>query len=138
MPRNELGQFEPGTCGNPQGRPRKASRKIHPDILRKNFFEAGETLVPIIEHGRRKLIPARVAIDKQLALKAASGDMRAILEWKKMDQKHTVDYENGQTERAMRVLKSEEIIRKFPEDVTDEYKALTSYLRSKIDPDYLC
>ena len=64
MPRNKLGQFEPGTCGNPRGRPRKLPRKIHPDILRKEFFEAGETLVPIIQNGKRKLIPARVAIDK--------------------------------------------------------------------------
>jgi hypothetical protein len=30
---------------------------------------AMETLVPIVEGGKRKFIPARVAIDKQLALK---------------------------------------------------------------------
>jgi hypothetical protein len=56
MPRNKLGQFEPGTCGNPRGRPRKLSRKIHPDRLRNDFFEISETLVPIIENGQRKLI----------------------------------------------------------------------------------
>jgi len=48
MPRNKLGQFAPGTCGNPRGRPRKLPRKTHPDLLRADFFEAGETLVPII------------------------------------------------------------------------------------------
>lgn len=84
MSRNKLGQFEPGTCGNPRGRPRKRPRKIHPDVLRNEFFEISETLVPIIENGRRKLIPASQAIDKQLVLKAASGDLRAILEWNKM------------------------------------------------------
>jgi hypothetical protein len=137
MPRNAIGQFEPGTCGNPRGRPRKIPRKIHPDLLRRNFFEAGETLVPIIEHGKRKLIPANVAIEKQLALKAASGDMRAILEWKKMCQKHTLEYDKEQREYVERLLKSEGIIRKFPEDVTDDYKAMTRMLRSLIDPSYL-
>jgi len=137
MPRNKLGEFEPGTCGNPRGRPRKLPRKIHPDILRADFFEAGETLVPIIENGRRKLIPASVAIDKQLTLKAASGDLRAIIEWNKMRQRHTLDHLKTQLDSLQQLLKSEEIVRKFPEDVTDEYKALTRNLRSVIDPDYL-
>ena len=137
MPRNKLGQFEPGTCGYRRGRPRKLPRKIHPDILRADFFEAGETLVPIIENGRRKLIPASVAIDKQLTLKAASGDLRAIIEWNKMRQRHTLDHLKTQLDSLQQLLKSEEIVRKFPEDVTDEYKALTRNLRSVIDPDYL-
>ena len=139
MPRNKLGQFAPGTCGNPRGRPRKVPRKIHPDLLRADFFEAGETLVPIIENGKRKLIPARVAIDKQLTLKAASGDLRAIIEWTKMHQRHTLDYVKRQLESLEQLIKSEDIVRKFPEDVdvTDKYKALTRNLRSVIDPDYL-
>jgi hypothetical protein len=139
MSRNKLGQFEPGTCGNPRGRPckTKTPRKIHPDRLRADFFEAGETLVPIIENGRRKLIPARVAIDKQLALKAASGDLRAVIEWTKMHQRHTLEYVKEQRDFLQQLLKSEDIVRKFPEDVTDEYKAATRNLRSLIDPDYL-
>jgi Family of unknown function (DUF5681) len=137
MSRNKLGQFEPGTCGNPRGRPRKIPRKIRPEQLRKDFFEAGETLVPIIENGRRKLIPASAAIDKQLALKAASGNLRAIIEWKKMNQRHTMEYVKEQLDHLEQLLKSEDIVRKFPEDVTDEYKALTRHMRSLIDPDYL-
>jgi Family of unknown function (DUF5681) len=137
MSRNKLGQFEPGTCGNLRGRPRKPTRKIHPDELRKDFFEAGDILVPIIEHGKRKLIPARVAIDKQLTLKAASGDLRAIIEWTKMRQRHTAEYVKGQLQCIDQLKKSEDIVRKFPEDVTDDYKALTKILRSTIDPDYL-
>jgi len=35
------------------------------------------------------------------------------------------------------LLKSEDILRKFPEDVTDEYKAMTRNLRAAMDPDYL-
>src|SRR6202790_3962467 len=105
-----------------------------PEQLRKDFFEAGETLVPIIENGRRKLIPASVAIDKQLTLKAASGDLRAILEWSKMRQRHTVEYDKEQRQYVQQLLKAEDIIRKFPEDVTDDYKAMTKMLRSTIDP----
>jgi hypothetical protein len=137
MPRNKLGQFEPGTCGNPRGRPRKRPRKIRPEQLRKDFFDAGETLVPIIEKGKRKLIPASVAIDKQLVLKAASGDLRAILEWNKMRHKHTLDYVKTQLDCIEQLLKSEDTVRKFPEDVTDEYMAATKKLRAAIDPDYL-
>jgi len=137
MPRNKLGQFEPGTCGNPQGRPRKIPRKIRIEQVRKEFFEAAETLVPIIENGRRKLIPASVAIDKQLALKAASGDLRAILAWTEMNQKYTADYVKEQLSYGRQLLKSEEIVRKHPEDVTDQYKAMIRNLRLTIDPDYL-
>ena len=137
MARNRLGQFEPGTCGNPRGRPRKLPRKIRPDQPRKHFFEAGEILVPIIEKGKRKLIPASVAIQKQLALKAASGDMRAVIEWIKMLERHTSDYEKEQRAYLVQLLKSEEIVRKFPEDVTEDYIAATRNLRSAMDPDYL-
>jgi hypothetical protein len=137
MSRNKLGQFEPGTCGNPRGRPRKIPRKINPDVLRKDFFEAAETLVPIIERGKRKLIPARVAIDKQLTLKAASGDLRAIIEWTKIRHRHALEYVKNQLDCLEQLMKSEDVERKFPEDVTEEYKAATRRLRSLIDPDYL-
>jgi uncharacterized protein DUF5681 len=137
MQRNNFGQYQPGTCGNPRGRPRKLPRKIDPEQLREEFFEAGETLVPIIENGKRKFIPARAAIEKQLALKAASGDLRAILEWNKMRHRHTLEYVKEQLDYVEQLLKSEDIERKFPEDVTDEYKAMTRNLRAAIDPDYL-
>ena len=137
MPRNKLGQFEPGTCGNPRGRPRKQPRKIHPDQLRADFFEISETLVPVLENGQRKLVRASLAIDKQLLLKAASGDLKAILEWNKMRHRHTLEHVKQQLDYLEQLLQSEDIVRKFPEDVTDEYKALTRNLRAAIDPDYL-
>ena len=34
-------------------------------------------------------------------------------------------------------MKSEEIVRKHPEDVTDEYMAMIRNLRATMDPDYL-
>jgi hypothetical protein len=83
------------------------------------------------------LIPAHAAIDKQLALKAASGNLRAILAWTDMNRKHTTAYVKEQLQYHRRILKSEEIIRKHPEDVTDEYKAAVRNLRLTIDPDYL-
>jgi Family of unknown function (DUF5681) len=137
MARNAQGRFEPGTCGNPRGRPPKLQRKINEQQLRKEFFEAGETLVQIVEDGKRKTVPARVAIEKQLALKAASGNMRAIIEWSKRAERHTLEYVKEQLGYLEQLIKSEDNIRQFPEDVTDEYKDLARLLRSTIDPDYL-
>jgi hypothetical protein len=54
-----------------------------------------------------------------------------------MRHKHTLDYVRTQLDYVEQLLKSEDIVRKFPEDVTDEYKALTRNMRSVIDPDYL-
>lgn len=135
MPRNTKGQFEPGTCGNPRGRPCKTRRKITEEQLREIFFEAGETMVPIIENGRRKLIPASLAIEKQLAVKAASGNLRAIIEWNKRNERHTSEHDKRRLELLDCLIKSEDSIRKYPEDVTDEYKALTAQLRAILEPD---
>ena len=135
MPRNAKGQFEPGTCGNPGGRPCKSRRKISEEQLRESFFEAGETMVSIVENGRRKSIPARLAIEKQLAIRAASGDMRAIVEWNKRNERHTSEHAKRRLELLDCLIKSEDNIRKHPEDVTDEYKALTAQLRAILEPD---
>jgi Family of unknown function (DUF5681) len=137
MSRNDLGQFEPGTSGNPRGRPRKLPRKINAHQLSTDFFEAAETLVPIVENGERKFIPVGVAIDKQLALKAASGDLRAIIEWKKTRSKLTVEYVKEQLGRLEWLLKSEATVRNYPEDVTDDFLALVKNVRLAMDPDYL-
>jgi len=43
------------------------NRKVPPvsnNQLRQDFFEAAETLVPVVEGNKRKLIPARAAIEK--------------------------------------------------------------------------
>lgn len=137
MPRNKLGQFEPGTCGNPRGRPRKVPRKISAHQLTTDFFAAGEMLIPIIENRERKLVPANVAIDKQLAMKAASGDLRAIIEWNKKRQRLTQEYIKEQLGNLEALMKAEDIERKFPEDVTEEVKAVARNLRLTMDPDYL-
>ena len=137
MSRNSLGQFEPGTSGNPRGRPRKPRRKNDQNQMREDFFEAGEMQVTIVENGKRKSIPISVAIQRKQAVLAASGNMRAIIEWNKAERKHTADYLNEQLACVEQLMKCEEVLRKHPEDVTDDFKALTRMLRSAIDPDYL-
>lgn len=137
MNRNAKGQYEKGTCGNPKGRPRKRPHPIADDQIRNDFFEAAEMLVPIVVGNKREMIPARVAIDKQLVIKAVSGDMRAICEYNKRRERYTLEYVNHQLKSLQLIFEAEDRIRMFPEDVTDEYKRLLALLRMKIDPDYL-
>jgi Family of unknown function (DUF5681) len=65
-------RFEKGKSGNPEGRP-KGSRNfatVLQDELKRR--------VPVTEDGKRKKITKREATAKQLANKAASGDLKAI------------------------------------------------------------
>ena len=136
MDRNKRGQFNPGTSGNLRGRPRKKPPEICNEQSRNGFFEAAETPIAIVENGRRKLIPARVAIDKQLVLKAAAGDMRAIAAYYKRSDRLTVEFINEQLELVKMLLQGAEAIRKFPEEVTDEFKRLLALMKAKIDPGF--
>src|SRR6185437_6140454 len=97
--RNYLGQFEKGVSGNPKGRPRKESRRISNDKLREDFFDAAETLVVIVEGGKRKTIPAHAAIELQLVRKAASGDMRGIIEYNRRRDRFTSEHVKEQLSR---------------------------------------
>jgi hypothetical protein len=137
MSRNKLGQFEPGVCGNLRGRPRKPRRKVDYNKARSDFFETAEKLVPFNENGKRTRIPLSIAIERQLAMKAATGDLRAIIEWQKIQRRYTVEYQNEQLGAVEQLMQSEKFMREHPEDVTDEYKALIGMLRRSIDPDNL-
>ena len=137
MSRNERGQYEKGTSGNLKGRPPKRPHLISDTQVRSDFFDAAETLVPIIEGHTRKLIPARAAIDKQLMIKAASGDLRAIREYYKMRDRYTIDHVKLQLDNLRVILESEDRVRQFPEDVTDEFKNMLHQLRTQIDKHYL-
>jgi hypothetical protein len=95
-----------------------------------------ETLVPIVEGGKRKFIPARVAIDKQLALRAAAGDIRAICECNKRRDRFTFEYGNEQIARLDALFNGLDRLRQFPEDVTDEFKRILKRLSDSIDPYY--
>ena len=136
MARNKFGQFEKGTCGNPRGRPRKTPPDISDGKLRQDFFEAAETLIPIVENGKRKLIPARVAIDQQLIRKAVMGDMTAIREYNKRYERFTLEHGDLQMEYLRLIDNAEQNIRKYPEDVTDEYKAMLNELKLRMDQSY--
>ena len=137
MSRNSKGQYDKGTSGNPKGRPRKRLHSISDSQMRRDFFDAAEMPVPIIEGNERKMIPARVAIDKQLVVKAASGDMRAICEYNKRRERYTLEHVQLQLKNLEVLFEGEDRIRMFPEDVTDEYKRVLGLLRTMIDPDYL-
>jgi hypothetical protein len=54
MSRNKKGQYLPGHCGNPKGRPRKQPRETSKEQLRDDFFEAVDMPVTIVENGKRK------------------------------------------------------------------------------------
>ena len=136
MARNKFGQFEEGTCGNPRGCPRKMPLRISDEQLRQDFFDAAETLIPIVENGKRKLIPARLAIEKQLILRAASGDMKAIIEYNKRRERYTLEHVKSQLSILEAIVDGEDSIQRFPEDVTDEFKRLFALLKASIDPHF--
>jgi len=64
-------QFKKGQSGNPRGRPsgKKNVRTIFNDALNET--------VPIVENGRRRKIGKGEAMFKQLANRAAQGDLKA-------------------------------------------------------------
>ena len=65
-------RFKKGVSGNPKGRP-KGSLNVA-TVFTKTLLEK----VVINEHGQRKTVTKLVAALKQLANKAASGDLRAV------------------------------------------------------------
>lgn len=136
MARNTRGQFEKGTTGNPRGRPRKQRHPISDDQVRRDFFEAEETLVPMVVGNKREMVPARVAIDKQLIFKAATGDPRAMAQYYKRKDRFVVEYANQQLENLRVIVESEDRLRQFPEDVTDEFKRALNLLKQTIDRHY--
>ena len=134
MVRNKFGQFEKGTCGNPRGRPRKMPLRISDEQLRQDFFDVAETPISIIENGKRKLIAAHMAIQKQLMLKAVSGDMRAIVEYNKRRERYCLEHVKLQLSNLQAIVNAEDRLRDFPEDVTDEFKQALKLLKAILDP----
>lgn len=135
--RNQRGQFEKGTSGNPKGRPRKEPRRISDEKLREGFFNAAETPVAVVEGGKRKWIPAHEAIDLQLVRKAASGEMKAICEYNKRRDRFVLEHVKNQLDMLRVMMDGEDRIRMFPEDVTDDFKRTIHTLRLLLDPHYL-
>src|ERR1700722_10594090 len=65
-------QFKPGQCPNPKGRP-KGSRNFT-----LNLQEELATMAVVNTNGKRKKIAMRKAAARHVAIKAASGDLKAI------------------------------------------------------------
>lgn len=118
MSRDERGRYT--GCGNFEGRPRKVARKNTAQQYRDDFFAAADEDVVIIKNGKRKKIPARVAINQQLIRLAASGNIRAIIEFKKMEKSLTSELWKEKTDLLEQFVKSEKFANNFPEDVTDD------------------
>ncbi|MCK1362199.1 DUF5681 domain-containing protein [Bradyrhizobium sp. 199] len=136
MKRNRKGQYEKGTTGNPKGRPRKQPHPVSDDQVRRDFFEAAEMLVPIVVGNKREMIPARVAIDKQLVIKAVSGDARARDLYYKRKDRFTLEHVKQQLDNLRVIVEAEDRLREFPEDVTDEFKRALNLLKQSIDRYY--
>lgn len=134
MSRNKFGQFEKGTCGNPRGRPRRMPPMISDEQLRQDFFKVAETPISIVENGKRKTVSARVAVEMQLARKAASGDMKAIVEFNKRNERFTLEHVKLQLSNLEAIANAEDRLRDFPEDVTDEFKLALKLLKASLDP----
>jgi hypothetical protein len=132
--RNGRGQFEKGKSGNPKGRPRKKPRMIWDEGVRNGFFDAADSLVGVVEGGKRKEIPAHEAVDLQLAHKAASGHLPSIKEFNKRRDKFTAEHVQEQLSRLGTICDMVEKIRSFPEDVTDDFKEALKQLRASLDP----
>jgi hypothetical protein len=132
--RNERGQFEKGVSGNPKGRPRKQPRMIWDEKVRNGFFDAADSLVGVVERGKHKRIPAHEAIELRLAQLAASGDLPAIKEFNKRRDRFTAEHVQEQLSRLDTICDMIDKIRRFPEDVTDDFKEALKQLRASLDP----
>jgi Family of unknown function (DUF5681) len=132
--RNKFGQFEKGTCGNPRGRPRKLPPEITDQKVRQDFFDVAETPIKITENGKIRFISAHMAIDKQLVKKALSGETRAMCEYYKRRDRLMMEHVKEQLDLCQQILNYENHIRRFPEDVTDEFKRLLGLLKAQMDP----
>jgi hypothetical protein len=104
--------------------------------MRRDFFEVAETPVKIIENGKSRFISAHVAIDRQLVKRALSGEPRALCEYYKRRDRLTMEHIKEQLALFDQILKHEDHIRKFPEDVTDECKRILGLLKASMDPHF--
>ena len=136
MSRNERGRYAPGYCGNPKGRPRKQPPAISSEQVRKDFFEVREMPVTVVENGKRKTIPARIAINQQLTKKAVEGDMRAILEWKKAENKYISEFVDEQLSLLQTYVETIKHCEEAPEEVTEKLLELLREVRALLAPGF--
>ena len=134
MARNERGQFMPGESGNPYGRPRKVKPDMFEDTDRNIFFEIDNEEIPVNVGGRPVKMTMRKAIDRRMALKAASGNDRAAVEWSKRRDRYLKKYAQETAETIELLAERTQRIKDFPEDVTDEYINVTRICLEQLHP----
>jgi hypothetical protein len=138
MSRDDKGRFT--DCGNPNGRPKALkytpTTEIGHSVQRNDFFEIDNAPITISENGKRKQISLRKAIYQKLGYSAASGNIRAAIEWNKMRTRFIVEYVDEQLSMLDQIIKSEKIARDFPENVTDQFLDCMRTLRMMLAPEY--
>lgn len=100
------------------------------------FFDDANMPVHIVENGKRKTIPARRAINRQLIKKAVEGDMRAMIEWKKEEHKHTREFFDEQVGLLEQLINAEMRYREKPEDVAEEALQIMRRVRELLAPEF--
>jgi hypothetical protein len=127
-------------CGNPNGRPKAPKYVSTPGIAhsvkRDDFFYIDNTPIPVSENGKRKLISLRKAIYQKLAYSAASGNIRAAVEWNKLRTQYVSEYVDEQLAMVAQILKSEKTARDFPEDATDKFLECLNRLKMMLGQGY--
>jgi hypothetical protein len=138
MSRDKNGRFT--DCGNPNGRPKALKYTppavIGPNLERDDFFEVDNSPVTLTENGKSKQISVRMAIYRKIAYKAASGDIRAAVEWNKMRTRFVSEYVDEQMSMLAQIMESDKIARHSPEDVTDKFLETLKNLKSMLGPGY--
>ena len=67
-------------------------------------------------------------------LKAASGDMRANIEYHKRRERYCLEHVKLQLSNLEAIANAEDRLKHFPEDVTDEFKLALKLLKAQLDP----
>jgi hypothetical protein len=138
MSRDQNGRFT--DCGNPKGRPKTLKYTppavIGPNLERDDFFEIDNSPVTVTENGARQQVSVRKAIYRTQAYSAASGNIRAAVEWNKMRTRFIAQYVDDQLSMLAQIVESEKIARHSPEDVTDKFHEALKNLKSMLGPGY--
>jgi hypothetical protein len=139
MSRDKNGRFT--DCGNLKGRPKTLKYTppavIGPNLERDDFFEVDNSPVTVTEkNGKRKQVSFREAIYRTHAYSAASGNIRAAIEWNKMRTRFIAQYVDEQMSMLAQIIESEKIARHAPEDVTDKFHEVLKNLKSMLGPGY--
>ena len=137
MSRDGKGRFVKGSSGNLKGRPPRKPRIISRAGIRDEFMEASNMLVSMTDSdGKRKKIPASLAIYKQLVMKAVQGNLWAIREYTRQRHQHVTEYMDEQIKLLEEYLEGQRICRDNPEDVSEKFLQALRRIRAMLGPGF--